>query len=99
MNIKKDMATTNTEPFNNLINNIAEPTAIWNITQSYFYDLMKILLLIFLFFYTIVALFTIKQISLMTRTVKTSSNKYIYLIAYIHLVAVLFCLVFSLLVL
>ena len=63
--------------------------------QPYLYMGVKIFLLIFLIIYTVVALFTLKQISLMTHTIKSKENKYIYIIGYLHLAAVLLCLLFT----
>ena len=56
---------------------------------------LQILLIVVLIIYAIVALMTLKQISLMTRTIKSDTNKYIYLIGYLHLSAVLLCLLFA----
>lgn len=67
--------------------------------QPYLYSGMKIILITVLVIYSIVALFAIKQIGLMTKTIKTDTNKYIYLIGYIHLIAVLLCLIFAIILL
>lgn len=67
-----------------------------NIT-NYLHQGMEIFLVIVLIIYSIIALMTIKQIGLMTKTIKSSTNKYIYFIGYAHLVAVLICLAFAIL--
>ena len=86
----------NLDPFANIMATVNDPTMLFGQFQHILYGGMKVVLLIFLFIYTIIALFTIKQIGLMTHTLKMDSNKYIYLIGYIHLIAVLICLVFTL---
>ncbi len=67
--------------------------------QNYLYDIVKILLIIFLMGYLIVAVMVIKQIGLMTQTIKSSTNKYIYILGYAHLIAVICCLAFAILAL
>lgn len=57
-------------------------------------DILKYILIFVLLIYLVVAMMLIKQIRLMTSTIKTSTTKYIYTLAFIHLIAVFFCLVF-----
>ena len=59
------------------------------------YSIAKDLLLIFLLTYLFIAILVIKQINLMTRTVNSGSNKYLYILAYIHLAIVITTLIFS----
>jgi|694.fasta_scaffold00063_10 hypothetical protein len=79
------------------------PTDIYKLDIStinpYIYSGMKIILIVFLLGYLIAALLTLKQISLMTNTIKSYSNKYIFLIGYVHLFAVLITLIFAITVL
>lgn len=51
-------------------------------------------LMVFLIAYTIISIVVIKQIGLMTKTVKTPTNTFVYIIAYLHLFIVLCCLAF-----
>jgi hypothetical protein len=66
--------------------------------NNLFLGVTKYVLIIFLIIYLIIALLTIKQISLMTQTIKTHTNKMIFLLGYIHLFAVLVCLLYTLFV-
>lgn len=95
------MATikTNETSVINITDYMQSPSEISQNIQLYLYDAVKIFLIIILILYAIIALFTLKQISLMTHTIKSDTNKYIYLIGYIHLAAVLLCLLFTVTVL
>jgi hypothetical protein len=92
------MPTTN-EPINLIEKNQSIVEGFYNNTSSevtyYIHQGMEYFLVIVLVIYTIVAFMAIKQIGLMTRTIKSSTNKYIYFIGYAHLIAVLLCLVFA----
>jgi len=59
------------------------------------YPIAKNLLLVFLLIYLFIAILVIKQINLMTHTVNSGSNKYLYILAYIHLAIVITTLIFS----
>lgn len=63
------------------------------------FPILRIGLIVFLFFYLIVALMVIKQIMMMTKTVKSRGDNFLFILAYLHLFVVLITLLFSLFVL
>lgn len=69
-----------------------------NYINGLFHGVTKYALIIVLVVYLVIALMTIKQISLMTQTIKTPTNTLIFLLGYIHLFAVLVCLLYTLFV-
>jgi len=64
-----------------------------------FYPLAQTALVIFLGIYSVIAVVVIKQINLMSSTIKSDSNKYLYLLSFIHLFIVLGMLAFAIFVL
>ncbi|PJA41461.1 hypothetical protein CO178_00110 [candidate division WWE3 bacterium CG_4_9_14_3_um_filter_34_6] len=50
--------------------------------------IIKISLEVFLFVYAIIAIVVIRQIKFMTKTIKSDANKYLFILAYLHLIAV-----------
>lgn len=56
-------------------------------------------LIVFLFFYLVVALMVIKQIMMMTKTVHSKGNGLLFALAYLHLFVVLMTLLLSLFIL
>jgi hypothetical protein len=60
-----------------------------------FFPIIKAGLEIFLILYAIIAFVVIKQIDLMTRTIKSEFNKILYILAYMHLFIVLIVLVIT----
>lgn len=64
-----------------------------------FYPFAKTALIIFLGIYSIIAIVVIKQINLMSSTIKSDSNKYLYMLSFLHLFIVLGMLAFAIFVL
>ena len=86
--------TTGLPPF---ISNIYNSVPV-NYISDLLHGVTKYTLIAILVAYLIIALLTIKQISLMTKTVETSTNTAIFLLGYIHLFAVVVCLLYTLFV-
>ncbi len=63
------------------------------------YPALKWGLMIFLFFYLIVAFILLKQIRLMTDTLSSTTDKYLFILGYIHLGIVLGIICFAILAL
>lgn len=56
---------------------------------SILYSIAKLAFGILLLIYIVVAAMVIKQIKLMTRTIKSPRDKYLFVIAYLHLIVVI----------
>ena len=63
------------------------------------FPILKFGLIIFLFFYLVLALMVIKQIMMMSQTVKSSGNGFLLFLAYLHLLVVFATLLFSMFIL
>ncbi len=59
------------------------------------FPIIKAGLEIFLIIYAVIAVVVIKQIDLMTRTIKSKFNRYLYFLAYTHLVVVMLILIIT----
>ena len=79
---------------------MSNPTDPFSIFESFnIFPIVKAALEIFLIIYTIVAYVVIKQIGLMTRTIKSETNKYLFILAYIHFFVVMITLIVTFFVL